>query len=156
MFLPCKSHEFLCHICIHYTVILCSHARSFTSMTNTKQHKKRRYITRGLGKMFQSIADKFMPWPTCEVHYDLVTTNFDLYSWVWFSIGDPHAPIHNWLGGNLDCDATYNEIGNLVGADVAEVLAYLGSGYRKMLFCDRIWGCTRTVSVDEKPSEVRT
>ena len=71
-------------------------------------------------------------------------------------MGDPHAPIHNWLGGDLDCDATYNEIATLVGADVAEVLAFLGSGNRLGLFCDGIWGCTGTASVDEKPSEVRT
>ena len=144
----------MCHVCIYYTVILCSRARSFDS--DTKPNKKRRYIARGLGKMCQSISDKFLPWTTCGVHYDLVTTNDNLYSWVWSSMGDPHAPVHNWLGGDLDCDATYNEIANLAGADVAEVMAFLGAGYRIGLFCDRIWGCTRTASMDEKPSEVRT
>ena len=200
----------MCHICIHYTVIRCSSARSFDSTTNTKQHEKPRYITHGLGKMCQSISDKFLPWhvshmhtlyrrpvltravirlycmtntkqhknpryltrglgkmcqsisvkflpwPTCKIHYDLVTSNFDLYSWVWSSMGDAHGPVHNWLGGEIDCAATYIEIGNLVGADVAEVLAYLGSGYRQGLFCDGIWRCTKIASVDEKPSEVRT
>ena len=124
------------------------HARSFNSMTNTKQHEKRRYVTRRLGQMCQSKGDQFLPWPTCEVHYDLVTTNFDFYSytnfdfysWLWDSISDPHAPIHFWLGGNLDCATTYTEIGNLVGADVAEMLAFWGSGFRKKLFCDRILG----------------
>ena len=105
--------------------------------------------------MCQSRGDEFLPWPTCEVHYDLVTTNFDFYSWMWDCMSNPHAPIHFWLGSNLDCATTYTEIGNLVGADVAEVFASLGSGYRKMLFCDKIWGCTRRASVDEKPYEVR-
>ena len=104
--------------------------------------------------MCQGTSDKFLPWPNCEVHYDLITTNFDIYSWVWDCVGDPHGPVHNWLGGDLDCDETYIEIGNLVGADVADVLAFLGTEYRKSLFCDRIWVCTRTASVDEKPAEV--
>ena len=105
--------------------------------------------------MCQTTGDKFLPWPNCKIHYDLVTTNFDFYSWVWDCNGLPHAPIHFWLGGTLDCDETFNEIGNLVGAEVAEVLAFLGSDYRKILFCHRVWGCTRTASTDETPFEVR-
>ena len=49
----------------------------------------------------------------------------------------------------------YKRQGDLVGADVAEMLAFLGSGFRKKLFCDRIWGCTSKASVDKKPYEVR-
>ena len=105
--------------------------------------------------MCQTTGDKFLPWPNCKIHYDLVTTNFDFYSWVWDCIGLPHAPIHFFLGGTLDCDMTLNEIGNLVGTEVAEVLAFLGSNYRNILFCDRVGGCTRTAFVDETPYEVR-
>ena len=106
--------------------------------------------------MCQSTSDKFVSFPDCKAHYNLVTTNFDFYSWVWDSIGGPHAPIHFWLGGNLDCASTFDEIGTLVGPDVAEILAFLGSGYRKRLFCDHVWGCSRTATPDEKPYEVRT
>ena len=124
-------------------------------MTNSKQNKKLRYVTRGLGKVCQYTGDKFLPWPSCKIHYELVTTNFDFYSWLWDSIGDAHAPVHFWLGGTLDCDTTFKEIENLVGTDVAEKIAFLVSNYRKVLFCDRIWVCTRPASVDETPYEVR-
>ena len=83
-------------------------------------------------------------------------TNSAYYSWVGDSLGDPHAPIHFWQGGNIDCDAAYSQIGNLVGAEVAEILAFLSNAHRKGLFCDKVWGCKRTASVDEKPYEVRT
>ena len=121
-----------------------------------KTKQKRRYVSRGAGKTCQTSADGYITWPNCKSHYELVTTNSAYYSWVWDSMGDPHAPIHFWLGGNIDCDAAYSQIGNLVGAEVAEILAFLSNAHRKGLFCDKVWGCKRTASVDEKPYEVRT
>ena len=36
---PVKFHGLMCNRCIHYTVMPCSHARSFDSITNTKRNK---------------------------------------------------------------------------------------------------------------------
>lgn len=52
-----------------------------------------------MGKMCGAdIGDKF-PWPTCSVHYELVTTHENFFSWAWASLAPPHGPIHNWIGG---------------------------------------------------------
>ena len=122
----------------------------------TNKIYKRRYVSRAVGEQCQTSADGYLTWPNCEAHYELVTTNHEFYSWVWGSMGDPHGPIHFWLGGNIDCDTTYNKMANLVGDEIAEMFAFLANGHRKGLFCDKVWGCKRTASVDEKPYEVRT
>ena len=105
--------------------------------------------------MCQTIADGTVLWPTCRVHYEFITQNHDFYTWVWTSEDSPHAPLHFWLGGNIDCARTYNQIGALVGSDVARQLAYLANGHRKRLYYAGVWGCTRPASMDETPSEVR-
>lgn len=112
-------------------------------------------MSRGLGEMCQISSDVHLPWPDCESHYELTTGNADFYSWVWNSMSTPHAPVHLWLGGVLDCDTMYNKIGDLVGPDVAEALAFLANGHRKGLFIANVWGCAGTAAVDEKPDEVR-
>ena len=109
-----------------------------------------------MGETCQVSSDDYLNWPTCQTHFELITTNADFYSWVWDSMGEAHSPVHLWLGGTMDCDTMYNEIGNLVGTEIAETFAYLSVGHRKGLFCEQIWGCNGTASVDEKPDEVRT
>ena len=105
--------------------------------------------------MCQTIADIAVVWPDCQVHYELITENNDLYSWVWTGENNPHAPIHFWLGGNIDCARTYNQIGTLVGSDVAIQLAYLANDHRRKLFSAGVWSCTRPAYMDETPPEVR-
>eukprot|EP00904_Undaria_pinnatifida_P007024 jgi/Undpi1/3451/HiC_scaffold_16.g06823.m1 len=114
----------------------------------------RRYLSRGLGETCQVIADEFITWPDCEAHYDLTVENGEFYSWVWESMSSPHAPVHYWLGGAIDCDVMYNHIANLVGTDIAESLAFLSVGHRKGLYCNGIWSCEGTASVGEQPSEL--
>ena len=111
-------------------------------------------MSRGLGETCQVIADEFITWPDCEAHYDLTVENGEFYSWVWESMSSPHAPVHYWLGGAIDCDVMYNHIANLVGTDIAESLAFLSVGHRKGLYCNGIWSCEGTASVGEQPSEV--
>lgn len=70
-------------------------------------------------------------------------------------MGSPHGSIHLWLGGALDCDPMYNKIGSLVGSEIAEALAYLSVGHRRLLFCGGTWSCVgEKASVDVKPEEV--
>ena len=105
--------------------------------------------------MCQVKVDEYLDWPNCQIHYDLTTKNSDFYSWVWDSMGDPHGPIHLWLGGVMDCKSMYNKIGSLVGPDIAAVLAFLGVGHRRSLFCEGVWSCEGDkVTVDVKPEEV--
>lgn len=114
-------------------------------------------MSRGIGENCQVNVDEYLAWPNCQVHYELTTTSGDFYSWVWESMGDPHGPIHLWLGGVLDCADTYNEIGSLVGPDIAATLAFLAVEHRRSLFCEGVWSCEGDkVSVDAKPEEVRT
>lgn len=70
-------------------------------------------------------------------------------------MASPHAPVHLWIGGNLDCGTMYNKIGALVGSDIAKTLAFMSNGHRKGLFLSNAWGCNRSALVDEKPHEVR-
>lgn len=70
-------------------------------------------------------------------------------------MGDPHGPIHLWLGGVMDCESMYNKIGTLVGADIAAILAFLAVAYRRESFCEGNWRCKGDkVTVDVKPEEV--
>ena len=55
----------------------------------------------------------------------------------------------------MDCKSMYNKIGSLVGPDIAAVLAFLGVGHRRSLFCEGVWSCEGDkVTVDVKPEEV--
>lgn len=108
-----------------------------------------------MGKMCGANIDESFPWPTCSMHYDMVTAYSDFYSWVWYSLYDPHGPVHIWIGGVLDCENTYEEIASLVGADIAEELALYSFIHRKNLFRDGIFSCTGTVPVGDTPDEVR-
>lgn len=105
--------------------------------------------------MCQTSVDDYLTWPDCKIHYELTTTNGDFYSWVWDSMGSPHGTIHLWLGGAMDCDSMYNKIGDLVGSDIAEALAYLSVGHRRLLFCGGTWSCVGgKAAVDVTPQEV--
>lgn len=109
-----------------------------------------------MGENCQVNVDGYLDWPNCQIHYELTTTSGDFYSWVWESMGDPHGPIHLWLGGVLDCASTYNSVSTLVGPDVAATLAFLAVEHRRSAFCNGVWSCEGDkVSVDVKPEEVR-
>lgn len=108
-----------------------------------------------MGEMCGVRAEQMFPWPTCEDHYDLTTQHSDFYSWVWYSLYDPHGPVHVWLGGALDCEATYSRIKDLVGSDVATNLAYFSFIHRKNLYRSGLFSCEGTAEIETKPSEVR-
>ncbi|CAM9999705.1 unnamed protein product, partial [Ectocarpus fasciculatus] len=115
----------------------------------------RPYLTRGMGKMCDAKVDEYYPWPTCEMHYDLATAYSDFYSWVWYSLYDPHGPVHIWIGGCLDCEETYVGIADLVGPDIAEELALYSFIHRKNLFREGIFMCEgNTAAVAETPEEL--
>lgn len=113
-----------------------------------------RYLTRGLGKMCDAAVDEWYPWPTCEMHYDLATGYSDFYSWVWYSLYDPHGPVHIWIGGVLDCEETFAAIAKLVGPSIAEDLALYSFIHRKNLFREGIFSCVGSASVAQAPAEV--
>lgn len=134
---------------------LCSHVCARTRDPAAVPYKKYRFLSRGLGENCQVSVDEYLEWPSCQIHYDLTTTNHDFYSWVWDSMGDAHGPIHLWLGGVMDCESTYNNIGRLVGDDLAKTLSFLGVGHRRSAFCEGLWSCEGPkVTVDVKPEEV--
>ncbi|CAM9212040.1 unnamed protein product [Hapterophycus canaliculatus] len=114
----------------------------------------RPYLTRGMGKMCHANLDESYPWPTCAMHYDMVTSYHDFYSWVWYSLYDPHGPVHIWIGGVLDCEETYASIAALVGPDLTEELALYSFIHRKNLFREGTFSCTGTASVEQSPSDV--
>lgn len=89
------------------------------------------------------------PWPTCRMHYDLLTDNFDFYDWVWNAQYDPHGTVHVWMGGILDCQGAYAEINSLVGEAIGAKFASMAFIHRKDLFRDGLFTC-RT-----PPSETR-
>lgn len=94
------------------------------------------------------------PWPTCSSHYNLATSYTDFYSWVWESLYDPHGPVHIWIGGVMDCEPTYELIGDLVGEEIASALALYSFLHRKNLYRDGFFTCEGTVSIDEKAADV--
>ncbi|CBN79226.1 ortho-aminophenol oxidase [Ectocarpus siliculosus] len=114
----------------------------------------RPYLTRGMGKMCDAKVDEWYPWPTCETHYDLATGYSDFYSWVWYSLYDPHGPVHIWIGGVLDCEKTFGAIAELVGPSIAEDLALYSFIHRKNLFRDGIFSCVGSATVVQAPAEV--
>lgn len=108
-----------------------------------------------MGDMCGFRVQEEYPWPTCQMHYKLVTEYTDFYSWLWYSLYDPHGPVHVWLGGVLDCEATYEKIKNLLGDGRARDLAMLAFVHRKNLYRDGIFKCEGSADISTKPSEVR-
>ncbi|CAM9493178.1 unnamed protein product [Ectocarpus sp. 6 AP-2014] len=114
----------------------------------------RAYLTRGLGQLCQLNTDQLLAWPTCQTHYELTTGFHTFYDWVWDSMQAPHAPLHLWLGGTMDCAGTYEAIGELVGNSIAETLTLLVIYHRRNLFCEDVWYCDGRADVQTKPPEL--
>ncbi|CAM9875490.1 unnamed protein product, partial [Ectocarpus sp. 12 AP-2014] len=80
------------------------------------------YLTRGLGKLCNGSTIDTYGWPSCEDHHNLVMDYDDFYSWVSNCMGSPHAPVHIWIGGVLNCEDTISAITSLVGENNANSL----------------------------------
>ncbi|CAM9270816.1 unnamed protein product [Choristocarpus tenellus] len=91
-------------------------------------------MTRGMGEYCGGDSLAFQPMPTCADHYSLTTDYNTFYGWSWFSMNDPHSPVHVYLGGLMDCQETYNEIEHMVGRNAAEWLRMLSITHRKTLY----------------------
>lgn len=114
------------------------------------------YLARGMGEFCGADMQTIFPWPTCESHYNLVTQYSDFYSWVWYSLYDPHGPVHVYAGGVLDCRDTYKKIGEIIGnQSVAEELAIYAFIHRKNLYRSGYFKCEGSVDTSEKPDKVR-
>lgn len=100
-----------------------------------------RYLTRGLGKLCGIETEPAFPWPTCKVHYELLARHSDFYGWVWDAQYDPHGPVHIWLGGVLDCEASYARVIDLVGKETGTDLAMLSFIHRKNLYREGLFKC---------------
>lgn len=94
------------------------------------------------------------PWPSCKVHHKLTTMYNTFYSWTWHSLYDPHGPVHVWLGGVMDCDATYARIKNLVGPEIAQDLATISFVHRKNAFRNGVFKCTGSAQITDAPDKV--
>lgn len=112
------------------------------------------YLSRGMGKMCGGDVGDIYAWPTCSSHHSLATSYGDFYSWVWESLYDPHGPVHIWIGGVLDCDQTYELIGDLVGEEIASALSLYSFLHRKNLYRDGFFTCEGTATVDKKAADV--
>ena len=107
-----------------------------------------------MGKMCGVDVDKDYPWPTCESHYELVTSYTDFYSWVWASLYDPHGPVHIWIGGIVDCEDTYAKIGEIAGEETARNLVRLAFVHRKEMYRSGFFSCEGNADASEQPEEV--
>lgn len=107
-----------------------------------------------MGNMCGYDSTEEFPWPTCEIHYDLVTDYSDFFSFVWDSLFEPHGSVHIWIGGELDCKETFSKIGDLVGEEAAELLALYSFFHRKNMYRYGILKCEGSANVGDKPDEV--
>lgn len=107
-----------------------------------------------MGNMCGIDTSETYPWPSCTTHYELATEYDSFYSYVWESLYDPHGPVHIWIGGVLDCERSYEQIGKLVGEDAAGELAMFSFVHRKNMYRENIFKCEGTAGVNVKPSEV--
>eukprot|EP00903_Cladosiphon_okamuranus_P016180 g14931.t1 len=114
----------------------------------------RSYLTRGMGNMCGIDTSDTYPWPSCQTHYNLATEYDSFYSYVWESLYDPHGPVHIWIGGVLDCERSYAQIGELVGEESAASLAMFSFVHRKNLYRENIFKCEGTAGVNQKPIEL--
>lgn len=93
-------------------------------------------------------TESAFPWPTCKVHYDLLARHSDFYGWVWDAQYGPHGPVRIWLGGVMDCEASYARIIDLVGREIGTALAMLSFIHRKSLYREGVFECAE--GVDEE------
>lgn len=107
-----------------------------------------------MGNMCGIDTSDTYPWPSCSSHYELATEYDSFYSYVWQSLYDPHGPVHIWIGGVLDCERSYERIGELVGEYAAGQLAMFSFVHRKNMYRENIFKCEGTAGVNQKPEEV--
>lgn len=107
-----------------------------------------------MGNMCGIDTSDTYPWPSCSTHYELATEYDSFYSYVWESLYDPHGPVHIWIGGVLDCERSYAQIGELIGEYNAGQLAMFSFVHRKNMYRENIFKCEGVAGVNQKPDEV--
>ena len=100
-------------------------------------------------------ANKFSPWPTCDMHYYMVTGYKDIATWMWQAEGKPHGPVHDWIAGVFNCDETMATISALIGPEDADALHLFGNEWRKTLWINGHLSCEGTATADQTAEEVR-
>lgn len=100
-------------------------------------------------------TEEDFPWPTCEAHYNLVTSFTDFYSWAWNCQKEPHGHVHIWIGGASDCEEEYSIIGELVGEETSRNLVSLSFTHHKELYRKGIFSCTGSADVSQTPEQVK-
>lgn len=81
------------------------------------------------------------PWPTCDVHYNLVTDYSDWYSFAWMVLYQPHGPVHAWIGGMMNCDETLGTISDLIGKENTDSLMLYAFDQRKEFWLNDFFDC---------------
>ena len=94
------------------------------------------------------------PWPTCELHYWMVTEYEDFASWVWESMYAPHGPVHTWIGGVLNCEDTIETVSALVGEENADALALYAFDQRKNFWRDGYFACEGRATSEQDETDV--
>ncbi|CAM9131049.1 unnamed protein product, partial [Discosporangium mesarthrocarpum] len=109
----------------------------------------RDYMTRGMGKFCNTDSFDIQPLPKCADHYSLLNDYDTYYGWAWFSMVNPHGPMHLYLGSLLDCEYQFDEIAKLLGEDTTIRVRQIGITIRKQLYRDGLLKCA-----DDAPEDL--
>ncbi|CAN0234756.1 unnamed protein product [Pylaiella littoralis] len=110
------------------------------------------YLLRGLGKMcYGHMTDSAATsgsWAWCDTHHSLVKDNPDWYSFGMTVLGDPHGPVHSWIGGMLNCEDTLGRLNTLVGKEATDALGVYALAQRKKFWRNGFFECEGSVETD--------
>ena len=79
---------------------------SYGYLRSPWNNNARAYLTRSsdlCGQKYDSI-------PTCQIHYHTLSTTSTWTAFAWVLPYRPHGQVHMYVGGTLDCNATYTGI----------------------------------------------
>lgn len=62
---------------------------------------------------------KFDMLPSCEIHYKLINDTNSWFDFAWQLPYAPHGPVHQYLGGTLECNETSNDLVHMLSKHVS-------------------------------------
>lgn len=72
------------------------------------------------------VSVKAHEWPSCQTHLNVTTLYDDVYSYMWAIEGDPHGPVHVFVGGYLDTGDVFEDLaGVLPESAIGEAMQFL-------------------------------
>ena len=70
-------------------------------------NNNRPYVTREMGNL---CGMEYTSLPSCKVHWYTLEETSTWTDFAWVLPYEPHGPVHMYVGGTLDCNATYTGI----------------------------------------------